>query len=204
MKAINDGTKLNIGKTLRFIRKLNGLTQRDFAIKALMDVRTVNAIETGRIKNPSYDRLLDLTTALGMTLRDFFGLVEADLTNRWVLGTQQGEFTISFSRQKCKVVSYVPEGTDFFVGKMIVEGRTKIDSSTLAFPGHVFIQVVLGKIHMHLEDKEEILKEGQTVLFDGRLKYAIHNPLIRAATLSIVTSPSFVEQRAFKKKPTAS
>lgn len=51
-------------RNLKIIRKAAGLSQHDLAVKSGIRIGTISAIETGRMKNPSYRTVDALARAL--------------------------------------------------------------------------------------------------------------------------------------------
>jgi transcriptional regulator with XRE-family HTH domain len=183
---------LPIGAVLREIRESRGLTQTELGKQTGIDARTITAIEKGRISTPSLINLKKLAGALNTNLKEIFGRLEAKLPEAFHLGTQRGEFTVEYPKYRFRILSYLPRQTPFFAGKVILEAKGRMDSSAIALPGFAFVQMVFGRIELHLEGKEHTLKEGQNVLFNGRLEYSLSNPLIRESTAFLVSVPSFL------------
>jgi len=183
---------LPIGKVLRMIRTQRNLTQVKLAELSGIDFRTIEAIEKGRIRNPSFPKLKKLCEALGLTLRNFFGILEGESARHLVTGTPRGEFTLEYPKNRFRIISYIPQHAHFFVGKLILESKGQVDSQSIPFPGMVFCQVILGKLDLLLEGKESLLKEGNTAFFDARLNFRIGNPQMKDATAFLIANPSFL------------
>lgn len=81
-----------IGRVLKQIRQTRGLTQVELARRTGIDHRTITAIETGRILNPSLFNLKRLTQSLGITLKELFARTEAEEISSLFIGTQKGEY----------------------------------------------------------------------------------------------------------------
>ena len=191
--SMPNSTVIPIGLVIREIREARGSTQTALAKKTGIDSRTITAIEKGRIANPSLINLKKIAEALNVNLRDIFGRVEAESAGNLYFGTQRGEFSLDYAKNRFRVVSYLPKTVPFFVGKLVLDSRGHLDSTTIPFPGSVFLQVVLRKLDLILEGKETLLKEGQNVFFDGRLNYSLENPMLRETTAFLITVPSFLQ-----------
>jgi transcriptional regulator with XRE-family HTH domain len=59
------------GKTIRKIRKEQGLTLEDLAFKAGISYNSLNTIETGKL-NPTLATICAIAEALGLEVRDLF------------------------------------------------------------------------------------------------------------------------------------
>src|SRR4051812_37908996 len=78
------------------LRKEKKLTGAEFCRRSGMDPRTLNALEKGRIKNPSLETLDTLARGLGISVSDLFRKTEAGKKNHIALGTPKGFFQIDF------------------------------------------------------------------------------------------------------------
>lgn len=182
--------EIPLGRTIRELRVKRGLAQIELAKKTGIDPRTMAAIENGRIVTPSLASLKQIAACLDTPLKNLFGRAEAQAPGSFFIVNQRGEYTLEWPRQKFRIVSYLPKTSPFFAGKIILESRGLCDSQALPFVGQVFLQVIFGKMQLVLEGNEHYLKEGQNILFDGRLSYAFSNPTLREATALIAASPS--------------
>lgn len=183
---------LPLGAVIRQIREASGSTQTALAKRTGVDPRTITAIEKGRIANPSLTNLRRIALALNMNLRDLFGKLESELADSFYMGNQRGEFILEYPKHRFRIISYVPKITPFFAGKLFLESKGGFDPSVLNFRSRVFLQMVLGKLQFRLEGKEMFLKEGQNLLFDGRLSYRFQNPMLRETTAFLITVPTFL------------
>lgn len=61
-----------VGALVRHHRERAGLTQTDLAERINKSLETISGVERGKTA-PSFDTLSDLSVALGVPVRDFFG-----------------------------------------------------------------------------------------------------------------------------------
>lgn len=59
------------GKQIEILRRQQGMTQEQLAVKAKIDLTTVSNIESGN-RNPSLKTIYSITRALNTTLQDLF------------------------------------------------------------------------------------------------------------------------------------
>ncbi len=187
MTSEND---VSLGRTIRELRTKRGLAQIELSKRTGIDPRTLAAIESGRIVTPSLASLKQIAACLDIPLKNLFGQAEAQAKGSFFLGNQRGEYTLEWPKRKFRIVSYLPKSSPLFAGKIILESRGQCDSETLQFKGQVLLQIIFGKIQLVLENNEHYLKEGQHILFDGRLTYSFNNPALRETTALLVTHPS--------------
>ena len=181
---------ISLGRTIRDLRLKRGLAQIGLSKRTGIDPRTLAAIENGRIVTPSLDSLKQIADCLDIPLKNLFGQAEARASESFFLGNQRGEYTLEWPKQKFRIISYLPKASPLFAGKIILESRGQCDSETLQFKGQVLLQIIFGKMQFVLENNEHYLKEGQHILFDGRLTYSFSNPALREATALLVAHPS--------------
>lgn len=68
--AMDDIVKV-VGERIRYFRKKNGLSQEELAYQAALHNTYIGQLERGE-KNATIESLYKVTTALGITLEDFF------------------------------------------------------------------------------------------------------------------------------------
>ena len=61
-------SSLSLGQKIKALRKEKGLTQEQLAIKAEVSYTTLTKVETGAIKNPSFETVAAIAKGLEITL----------------------------------------------------------------------------------------------------------------------------------------
>jgi len=56
------------GETVKRLRMLSGLTQKQLANKAKVALNTVKNLESGKLKNPTLNTLIKIADALGVSV----------------------------------------------------------------------------------------------------------------------------------------
>lgn len=183
--------KLSLGQTIVRLREKAGLSAVELCRKSgLVEPKTLNAIEKGRIKNPSLVSLQALAKGLGCLVRDLFSEAEIGLDSNFFQGSQKGLFHMEFPGQPIKVVSATPPSAPFFCGKLIVSAKRKVEGDLLGHPQSLLVEVVMGQLEVAVEDKTVLLKEGGNLFFSGSFRYGFRNPLSRESMAWLVTYPS--------------
>ena len=157
-----------------------------------MDPRLLNALEKGRIKNPSIQTLARIARVLTVSLADFFTIAEARREESFSVGSQRGHFSMEFPIFGARMVSFTPFTKDFFCGKIFLGAKKKFDQKMLKHPRPQFVSVMLGQFIIQIGDKKVHLHEGQNLFFNGALNHAVANPLHRESVLMLMTAPSFL------------
>ncbi len=181
-----------LGKTVRRLRENAGLSGVELCRRSGgIDPRTLSAIETGRIRNPSLDALHAIARGLGCLVRDLFTQMELGLGRNYHIGSQKGSFEIRFPKSGLTLISATPPSPYFFCGKLILAPKGKAEGELLARPVPLFIEVVMGRIEIDVEKEKTSLKEGENIFFNGGLNHSFRNLSNRESVLWLVTAPSF-------------
>lgn len=180
------------GKVIRRQRELLGWRAIELARRSGINPRTLDAIEKGRIESPSLRSLETIARALGISLAALFSTAQSESDRIFLGGNQKGHQTLEFPKNGFRVICYTPLIPSFFVGKVIVKGETRIEHRTLPTSGMVFIQSIMGKLSIHFDGKDYLIREGNYVFFDGCFPHSYFNPQFKESTFLIVTVPSFL------------
>lgn len=181
-----------LGDTIRSLRTSQGLKSVELAQRSGLDPRTLAAIECGHIQNPSIEKLQKIAESLGISIADLFVQTQASRPEDFYLGEQKGSYVLEFQQDGFKAISYTPMNTSFFIGKVTLAGKTIVEPGKLPAGGHVFLQMILGKLKVTLHHEEINIKEGSHLLLNGRLPHKLHNPLLKECSFLFVSVPSFV------------
>lgn len=182
-----------LGALIRSLREEKKMSGAELCRQAGMDPRLLNALEKGRIRNPSIDTLARLSRILTVTLADFFVTAESRREECFSAGGQRGNFSMEFPSCGARLVSFTPFIREFFCGKIFLGPKKKLDQQLLKHPYPQFISVMLGQFQVEAGGRKVHLREGQNLFFNGALKHTIANPLHRESVLMIVTAPSFLK-----------
>lgn len=192
-KAHSAQDRINLSATILELRKQKKLSAKQVCMNAGdLDPKTLNAIEKGRIKNPSVQTLQSVAAGLGITVGDLFKQAELKFDRNLYAGNQKGVYQIDFHHSGIRVVSFTPFVKDFFCGKVILASHKRLDHNLLHHPLPIYLSVLVGRIEANVEGKQLSLREGDNLFFNGILSHSFYNPLEREAVFLLVTAPSFV------------
>lgn len=184
---------IDLAGTIHSIRKSKKLSGVDLCrLAGNLDPRTLDAVEKGRIKNPSLQTLQSITHGLGMTVSELFRQSETDATHCYVKGSQKGRCEVNFPQQGFKIVVFSALTKDFLFGKVVLEGKKIINNTFLKHPYPMFISPMVGHIEVSMDGNVLSLKEGENLSFSGSARYQISNLTHKDAVFLLVTAPSFV------------
>ena len=184
---------ISLAPLIRKLRIEKGLKGVELCRRAgNLDPRLLTAIEKGRVKNPSIKTLEALSRGLGVLVGDLFRQAELEIDRHFYTGTQKGAFQMDFPWAGVKAVSLTPFNRNFFLGKLILSARRRIDQTFLKQPLPLYISALVGQFEITIEDRKVLLKEGGNIFFNGILKHSFYNPLQRESVFLMVTAPSFL------------
>ncbi|PIQ87436.1 MAG: hypothetical protein COV74_00760 [Candidatus Omnitrophica bacterium CG11_big_fil_rev_8_21_14_0_20_45_26] len=184
----------HIGAAMRVLRQRRGQKAVELAKSAGLDPRTYAAIEKGRIKNPSLQNIEAIARALDITPSELFSQHTTQQPDNLFIGTQKGEFTLDYEERGFRIISFTPPHPSFFVGKVLMHQGARLDAGIFPMEGHLFIQIVFGKLALSVNRQEFFLKEGNTLLINSKLPYAFFNPHIRETSFLLTSVPSFIKK----------
>ena len=184
---------VQLAATLRALRKERKLSASELCERSgSLNIKTLSAIETGRIKNPSLQTMQALARGFGLTISDLFRHSETQQSRNFYVGTQKGFSQMDFPAFGVKVVSFTPFVRDFFCGKVILHSRRKLDQVILKYHAPLYLSMLVGKIEATVAGQLRTLKEGESLFFNGILEHSFYNPLEKEAIFLLVTAPSFL------------
>lgn len=180
------------GRAIQERRKLLGWRGVELAKRSGINSRTLDAIEKGRIKSPSLQSLEAVSEALGISVASLFVTEETKQLGLFTSGDQKGQHVLEFPKNGFRVVCYTPMIPHLFSGKVIVKAETRIEPKALPTSGSIFVQPIMGKLSIHFDGKDYLIREGNYAFFDGYFPHSFSNPQIKESTFLLVTTPSFL------------
>ena len=183
---------INVGAVALELRRRKNLSAVQLCARAEdLDPKTLNALEKGRIKNPSIRTLKALARGLEISVADLFKAAELKFDRNLYVGNQRGVYQVDFHKQGIRVVSFTPFVKNFFCGKVILGARRRLEGSFLQHPLPIYIAPLVGRLEIKVEETAVNLREGDNLFFNGILNHAFYNPLERETVFMMVTAPSF-------------
>jgi transcriptional regulator with XRE-family HTH domain len=165
-----------VGRAIREIRELKGMTARDLAARASISAAMVSRIESGQV-SPSLATLELIANALETPLPGFFrdlGPTVSDfthvrggqgLTSTRQMGRHAHEFTVlGFHRR-----------SDLQFECLMVTLQRNEEAAPPTYTGYgcVFVYVLEGEAIYRYGQKEMRLREGDSLCLDAELRYGI-------------------------------
>lgn len=179
---------IGIGKRIKEIRKANKRTINDIAMKAGVTSGLISRIENGRTI-PSLPVFLKIVGALEMDVPDFFeGIPKGDGNN--FLVSRKEERTLLEKEDDAIGFSY-----HYIFGNQLnsVGFETvllKIEPNShrekVVTDAFELKYILSGECHYTIGEREVLLREGDTIFFDGRIPHVPVNRGQKAAHMLVV------------------
>ncbi|WP_082422385.1 helix-turn-helix domain-containing protein [Aquimarina longa] len=169
---------IGIGKRLKEIRKSDKKTINAIASKAGVSNGLISRIENGRTI-PSLPVLLNIITALEVEVSTFFNGMPSQTNFKYIV-TRASEYS-SIEKEDAIGFSY-----NYIFGKqlssigfevVILEIQPDSKRNKVETDAYEFKYMLVGECHYIIGDEEVILKEGDSIFFDGRIP---HVPINRS------------------------
>ncbi|MBE5996816.1 MAG: cupin domain-containing protein [Lachnospiraceae bacterium] len=175
-----------IGKKIRDLRNSNGLTLQELADRSELTKGFLSQLERGQV-SPSIVTLFDLIECLGSTPSEFFQEEEEQV----VFSEQQFFEKIDEDGNSRQWI--VPTAQKYQMEPMLVElmPRSSLEEDK-PHAGEEFGYVLSGRIQLSLDDKNYIVRAGESFYYRADRTHRISNPGSRKAKyLWISTPPEF-------------
>ena len=183
---------MDIGQTLRTIRKERGLSQRELAARAGLTNGTISLIEKNKT-SPSVASLKSLLDAIPISMAEFFSTIEDTDAPKFFY--RADEF-IDVAPMRDGQVSLRQLGNAGSHTLQVLHETYPPGADTgpefLVHQGEEAGIVVQGEIEVTVDGHASVLKKGDGYLFDSRLPHRFRNPGREVCVVvSACTPPTF-------------
>jgi len=181
---------IEVATRLQYIRKKNGLSQRELAKRAGVTNGTISLIEQNRV-SPSVGSLKKLLECIPMSLAEFFTFEiesnrsivsrRAEMPN---LGNESIEFYLAASSVKDRNMCIMRE---------VYQPLADTGAEMLQHTGHEGGVVVSGQLELTVDGTTWLLDPGDSYYFESRLPHRFRNPSAEQVceVVSANSPPSF-------------
>ncbi|MEK4484650.1 helix-turn-helix domain-containing protein [Psychrobacillus sp. FSL H8-0484] len=164
--------KEEVGKRIRYLRRLQGLTSEELARLAGVSQSMISQIERGQV-SPSLETLWKLSHSLKVPVFSFF---ETEVSNAVTI-TRAGE-TNSIKRVRPNVSYQLlspSTGKQMSFFKMIVAPGEDLDSPLMYHAGEECGLMLVGSLSVEVEGEIHTIYEGDSIYFDSTLPHRFMN-----------------------------
>ena len=173
-----------IGKKIKDLRNLNGLTQQELADRTELTKGFISQLERGQV-SPSVVTLLDLIECLGTTASEFFKEDE----DEQIVFSEEGYFE-KVDEAGNSIQWIVPTAQKYEMEPLLVALQPHESlSEDNPHDGEEFGYLISGKLNLYLGDKVYHVKAGESFYYPAKRKHRIENPGSRPAKFIWVSSP---------------
>lgn len=184
--------KKRIQQIIRQYRKQRGLTLRQLSEKVGCTQSYISQLEKGRTV-PSLSMVGRLAAGLNITVVDLFSDISNGQENHWRLrraDRKQIQYPDGKVSSQILVTRVSTKRMEPLIS-MIEPGGTSDTAERMCHPvgTEEFVLVLKGQIDFHIDGKDMLLCEGDTVYFDGNLPHRWTNSGSETAEVLFVFAP---------------
>ena len=180
---------INIGKKIAGIRKQNKMTIKDLAEKAKVTASMLSQLERG-LANPSINTLKTIAQALNVPLFTFF--IEDEEKEKLVLKPKDRRQVILPSESQ-EIITYELLSPDLNgnieLAIMTLSPNSHTSKDMFEHTGEEVAYVTKGTVHLHLDQDEITLQEGDSVKIPPKMLHRWHNPYDQESIVIFAVSP---------------
>lgn len=175
-------------------RRKRGLSQRALAEEAQISRGRLRRLEGGGFEEASFRELKRIATVLGLEAKRL--IAERGELGDEIYHIPAGKMSFQFdgSGVGYRITSLVPASSPLFAGKLFVFPKRLLSEVHVPRARIIFLQMSLGSLVFVREGERRLIREGETLLFEGELPYRLENPGVRESVALLVTQPSFVSR----------
>jgi len=191
MALEREAKSVDVAARLRELREGAGISMRALAHRSGLSANALSMIERGRA-SPSVSTLNKLAEALGISITEFFGHVQA--RQDVVLVRAEERTRVPFTRGLWEGL-----GGEMFTGRvepfvLTLEAGGSSGQRSIVHTGHEFVYCLRGKLEYLVQDQAYELGPGDNLLFAAHLRHRWRNPG-RTVTNALILLSGFAEGR---------
>jgi transcriptional regulator with XRE-family HTH domain len=163
-----------VGKALRRLRREKGLSLKELALKAGVSVGMLSQIERD-LANPSLRLMTQIRIALGATLSDLFDDAPPPPTDPPFVRRADRRGWLELGYLSKELLSpHAPHNLQFMVLHIPPQGTS--GGQPLSYPAEKGGMVLQGSLMLKVKDREVLLNQGDSFLFDSLDPHSFRNP----------------------------
>ena len=176
---------MDIGNKLKELRVLKGLTQEELADRSELSKGFISQLERN-LTSPSITTLMDILQCLGTSIGEFFN----EAPDEQIVFGKQDYFVKEDTEYKNEIKWIIPNAQKNTIEPIYLTlqagGSTCPDTP---HEGEEFGYVLAGSIILHLGDKKNKVRKGESFYFKPRANHYISNPGKKEARVVWVSTP---------------
>lgn len=189
IRAFRGMLNLDIGASLKTIRKMKGLSQRELAKRAGVTNSTISMIEKNSV-SPSVSSLKKVLSGIPMSLVDFFSIETSTDSERKVVYRSDELLDIGTGPLEFKLIGRDYPNRAMSVMNEIYPPGSDTGEEMLKHEGEEAAMVIEGKFELTVGDEVYILEAGDSYYFNSELPHRFRNPFDKPCRLVSATTPA--------------
>ena len=194
---------MELPKKIRKLRKEQGLTLKNLAVRSGLSSTYLSQIERG-LSNPSIGTLKKIADAMNTNLVSLMGFDQIEGETRETEQQKKDESRVRVVKSDRRKMLVYPGGlkkafllTPDLQRRMEVlltyeEPQQKVEEDWYQHEGEEFGLILEGRYEVTVEDQTYILEEGDTIYFQSQLPHKMRSIGEKTAkTVWVITPPSF-------------
>lgn len=186
---MQDDILIQISNKIKGARKSKNATVQELATKAQVSKGLISQVENNRTI-PSLPVLLSIIKALNLDLNDFFKDITPTAKTPKVVIKTAAEYT-RFEKEKTRGFVYkrimAKELKNLPVDIVLLELKRGARRQTLVkTQAYEFKYIIKGAVEYLIDGKTYVLKEGDSIFFDGRLGHTLSNAAKKETQMLVV------------------
>ncbi|MCL4528491.1 MAG: cupin domain-containing protein [Chloroflexi bacterium] len=180
--ATLENEEISVGRHLRSMRALRGLSMRALAEASGLNINTLSMIENNKT-SPSVSTLQQLAATLKVPLTSFF---EAEVPHRSVVFQKAGQRPragFSYGTMEDLGAGLTLRGGQPLI--VVLESRANSGPTPIVHTGHEFVYCLDGQLTYIIEGQKYLLEPGDSLIFEAHLPHRWGN-LSPSATRSLL------------------
>jgi transcriptional regulator with XRE-family HTH domain len=184
---MTDQLLLGIGKKIRSSRKSKGLTIDSVAKKAKVSKGLVSKIENGRTI-PSLPVLISIINALKVDINTFFNGIELITKPGYTHIKEEDYLLVEKEEAQGYVYNFIHSQnfSNFAFEAEVLDLEPEAKRKLVATDGYEFLYILKGEINYRLDDKIILLKQGDSLFFNGKIPHVPYNKTDKVAKLLVI------------------
>jgi transcriptional regulator with XRE-family HTH domain len=179
-------TQISVGKRLREIRTLRGLSMRSLAEMSGLNINTLSLIENGHT-SPSVSTLQQLAQSLQVNITEFF---EVETQSKKIVYQKVGKRPcISFAHN---TIEDLAAGMPRFGAEPILvtlHPNAGSGKNPIVHTGREFVYCLEGHVAYTVDDQKYLLEPGDSLLFEAYLPHHWKNADVTSSRILLVLCP---------------
>ncbi len=178
---------LDIGTKIRNFRKNKSLTISTVAQAAGVSKGLVSKIENGRTI-PSLPVLISIITALKVDMKTFFSGIELTAKHGYTHRKQEDYLQVQKEKTKGYLYNFIhgQSFSNFAFEALVLNLEPEAKRKLVTTDGYEFLYILKGEINYRLDDKIILLKQGDSLFFNGKIPHVPYNKTDKVAKLLVI------------------